>query len=57
MIICIFYDFALLKKPMLFYVFDKDVYSATRGVHRKVEEVAPGKICLTFEELPDCFPK
>jgi CDP-ribitol ribitolphosphotransferase len=46
-----FYDFSLLGKPMLFFAYDKDVYSSTRGVHRRLEEVAPGKICEDFESL------
>lgn len=48
-----FYDFVLLGKPVLFYVYDKDYYCATRGVHRPLEEVAPGKLCPTFSELLD----
>jgi len=46
-----FYDFLLLKKPVLFFTYDKAVYSATRGVHRPIDEVAPGKVCNNFEEL------
>lgn len=52
-----FYDFTLLKKPMLFYAFDKYVYSATRGVHRKLEDVAPGKICENFDDLLEAIYK
>ena len=48
-----FYDFILLGKPVLFYVYDEVQYSATRGVHRPVNKVAPGKICRSFEELLD----
>lgn len=46
-----FYDFLLLKKPVLFFVYDKDVFTATRGVHRPIENVAPGKVCLTFKDV------
>lgn len=46
-----FYDFLLLNKPVLFFVYDKSIYSATRGVHRPIDDVAPGKVCETFEEL------
>lgn len=46
-----FYDFLLLERPVLFYVYDKDIYSATRGVHRPIDKVAPGKICNDFDEL------
>lgn len=46
-----FYDFLLLNRPVLFFVYDKAYYSATRGVHRPIEKVAPGKVCETFEQL------
>lgn len=46
-----FYDYLLLGRPVLFYTYDKNLYSATRGVHRPIDKVAPGKVCDTFEEL------
>ena len=46
-----FYDFLLLQKPILFYVYDVERYSATRGVHYSIEETAPGLIVKTSEEL------
>ncbi len=48
-----FYDFILLGKPVLFYVYDEVSYSAMRGICRPVSKVAPGKICKSFEELMD----
>lgn len=45
------YEFSLQNKPMIFYAYDKDYYQLTRGVHRRLEEFAPGKICLTFDEI------
>lgn len=47
----ILYEFSLLDRPMLFYAYDKDLYSATRGFHRDYEEMAPGKVCTTMDEL------
>lgn len=47
------YEFSLQNKPMIFYAFDKDFYQLTRGVHRRLEEFAPGKICMTFDEVLD----
>lgn len=32
-------------------MYDKAYYSATRGVHRPIDSVAPGKICRDFDEL------
>lgn len=46
-----FYDYTLLKKPILFYAYDKEEYYATRGVHLTLEEMAPGKICEDFSSL------
>lgn len=45
------YEFSVQNKPMIFYAFDKDYYQLTRGVHRRLEEFAPGKICETFEQV------
>ena len=47
----IIYEFSLLKRPMLFFAYDEQSYSAVRGFHRPYEETAPGKICHTFDEL------
>lgn len=46
-----FYDFLLLGKPVLFFTYDRAVYSATRGVHRPIDKVAPGTICDNFDQL------
>lgn len=50
-----FYDYILLNKPVLFYVYDEVSYAATRGVHRTVSKVAPGTVCHTFEEVLSCL--
>lgn len=47
----IIYEYSLLERPMLFFAYDKDVYSATRGFHRDYVETAPGKVCVTFDAL------
>lgn len=46
-----FYEFSLMKKPMLFYTYDRHIYELTRGVYRSVKGSAPGKVCDTFDEL------
>lgn len=46
-----YYEYALLKKPVLFYTYDREFYELTRGVHRDVKSHAPGKVCDTFDEL------
>ena len=45
------FEYSLMRKPMLFFAFDKIQYSFSRGFHRDYEESAPGKVCYTFEEL------
>ncbi|WP_152352296.1 CDP-glycerol glycerophosphotransferase family protein [Brachybacterium subflavum] len=47
----IIYEYSLLERPMLFFAYDKDVYSTTRGFHRDYVDTAPGKVCGTFDEL------
>lgn len=45
------FEFSLMRKPMLFFAFDKVQYSFSRGFHRDYEEAAPGKVCYTFDEV------
>ena len=45
------YEFLLMEKPMLFFPFDKNQYSVSRGFHRDYDSNVPGKICYTFDEL------
>jgi len=47
------YEFAILKKPMLFYAFDLEEYSLNRGFYEPYNEFVPGKVVNTFEELID----
>ncbi|ROQ59286.1 CDP-ribitol ribitolphosphotransferase [Streptomyces sp. 840.1] len=47
----VIYEYTLLDKPILFYAYDKDTYSVIRGFHRDYDSVAPGKICVTFDDL------
>lgn len=48
-----FYDYLLLRKPVVFFVPDKTAYSLIRGVQRSVDELAPGVVCDTFDEFID----
>lgn len=49
----IIYEYSLLRRPMLFFAFDVDVYSAVRGMHREYDEIAPGPIATDFGQLVD----
>ena len=52
-----FYDCLLLQKPVVFYVPDKVEYSATRGVQRSVDDMAPGVVCDTSEGFVDVLER
>jgi CDP-ribitol ribitolphosphotransferase len=45
------FEYSIMRKPMLFFAFDKVQYSVSRGFHRAYEESAPGKVCYTFAEV------
>lgn len=47
----VIYEYSLLERPMIFFAYDLETYSATRGMHRAYEEAAPGSIATTFDEL------
>ncbi len=49
------FEYSLMKKPMMFFAYDKVQYSFSRGFHRDYEESAPGKVCYTFDALMDAF--
>lgn len=51
------FEYSLMRKPMLFFAYDKVQYSFSRGFHRDYEESAPGKVCYTFAELLEAFRK
>lgn len=50
-----FYEYILLEKPIIFYIYDEAFFSASRGVHRKVSKIAPGKVVRSFRELIACL--
>lgn len=47
----VIYEYSLLRRPMLFFSYDREVYSATRGFHHDFKQTAPGTVCDTFDEL------
>jgi CDP-glycerol glycerophosphotransferase (TagB/SpsB family) len=50
----VFFDYANLKRPMIFYVYDIDNYRDTlRGFYFDFEEQAPGPLVKTTEEVID----
>lgn len=48
----VFFDYAILKRPMLFFVYDIDDYRDNlRGFYFNFEETAPGPLVKTTEEI------
>jgi CDP-ribitol ribitolphosphotransferase len=47
----VYYEYSLLKRPILFYTYDRQIYETIHGVHQKIKEAAPGRVCDTFDEL------
>ena len=47
------YEYALQKKPIISFAYDKDQYELIRSVHRSLDKYAPGKVCQTMDELVD----
>ena len=50
-----YFEYSLLKRPIIFFTPDREIYELSRGVHRSVKEHAPGKVCDTFEEMMDAL--
>lgn len=50
----VFFDFANLKRPMLFYTYDLDKYrDVLRGFYINMEEELPGPLVFTTDEVID----
>ncbi len=50
-----YFEYSLMRRPILFYTPDRELYELSRGVHRSVRECAPGKVCDTFDELMEAL--
>ena len=47
------FEFALFERPMLFFAYDLDEYFDWRGFYYPYEEMTPGPVCKTNEEMID----
>ncbi|MCR2033211.1 CDP-glycerol glycerophosphotransferase family protein [Anaerofustis stercorihominis] len=47
----VIYEFSLLNRPMVFYAFDQQMYVSTRDFYERYEDIVPGKIVKTFDDL------
>ena len=45
------FDYSLLEKPMLFFAYDLDEYFDWRGFYYKYNELTPGPVCRTTNEI------
>jgi CDP-glycerol glycerophosphotransferase len=46
----IFFDFLILKRPIIFYLYDRNTYEEERGLYMDLEKL-PGPICVNSEEV------
>lgn len=46
-----YFNFALLNRPMIFYVYDYDAYMSERGYYVDYKKCVPGSIVYTEDEL------
>jgi CDP-glycerol glycerophosphotransferase len=51
----VMFDFALLRKPMVFYTYDYAEYMSTHGIYVDLKEVAPGPFVTTTAELVEAL--
>ena len=51
----VMFDFALLRKPIVFYAYDYAQYLATRGTYFDLVEEAPGRFVSTTEDLAEAL--
>ncbi len=47
------FEFSLFERPLLFFVYDLDEYIDNRGLYYNFDEITPGPLCRTTEEMID----
>lgn len=45
------FEFSLFERPLLFFVYDLDEYIDNRGLYYNFDEITPGPLCRTTEEM------
>ena len=53
----IIFDWLLLDRPIIYYVYDKDDYAGDRGMYYPFDEYIYGAVCQTEDELIDAVSK
>ena len=49
------FEYSLMNRPMVFYSYALDSYYDWRGFYYDYEEMTPGPVCRTMEELMDAL--
>ncbi|SEL81734.1 CDP-glycerol glycerophosphotransferase, TagB/SpsB family [Butyrivibrio sp. ob235] len=49
------YEYSIFERPMAFFAFDLDDYFDNRGFYYDYDELTPGPVCRTNEELADAI--
>lgn len=47
------FEYAILERPILFFAYDLEEYIDHRGMYYDYEEITPGPVCRTTEEMVD----
>ena len=47
------FEYALFERPMLFFVYDLEEYIDERGLYYEFDEITPGPLCRTNDEMID----
>lgn len=51
------YEFALFRKPIIFFAYDYREYKLTRGMQTDLKELGVGKVCAEFKEIEEVIEK
>ena len=49
------FEYSLMEKPMVFFAYDLDVYDDFRGFYYPYEEMTPGPVVRTTEEVAEAI--
>ncbi|MBR3147417.1 MAG: CDP-glycerol glycerophosphotransferase family protein [Eubacterium sp.] len=49
------FEYSILERPMLFFAYDLDDYLDERGMYLDYDEVTPGPVCRTNQEMISCI--
>lgn len=47
------FEYAILERPLIFFAYDMEEYLDARGMYYDYEEITPGPVCKTTEEMVD----